>query len=262
MNLLLPLCPPRYPCVMEPDELGVPCGIEYEPFLRATGGAKGTNFAFMSEKTGRPIQCLSMGERAVAMLLEVDPWVRDYREQYVRASDELLAAIAENPSEPVLRNKVFTLDVVATYQTRHQMDREYETFSVKETRAEALKKANQRRFAREQEDAKSRGWAWRGIVKEEMNVPAVLAAARLIRWGGAFSYRDRQEVAMSLAELVTSMNTGQPLDELLEAIGRKLDISVVDDAYQFFSMAVCFGFLAVDLTKGLGTRMPVHLRGL
>lgn len=259
MNLLLPLCPPRYPCVMEPDELGVPCGSEYKPFLRATGGAKGTNFSFMSEKTGRPIQCLSMGERAVAMLYEVNPWVLDYREQYVRASDELLAAIAENPTEPVLRNKVFTLDFVTTYQTRREIEYEYEVSSVKETRADALKKENLRRFAREKEDAHSRGWAWLSIVKMEMNVAEVLAAARLIHWGGAFSYRDRQEVAMSLAKLVTSMNTGQSLDELLEAIGKKLNVPG-SDAYQYFAMAVCFGFLAIDLTKGLGTRMPVQLR--
>jgi len=202
-----------------------------------------------------------MGERAVAMLLEVDPWVLDYREQYVRASDDLLAAIAQNPSEPVLRNKVFTLDFVVTYQSRQPMDFEYEVFNVKETRADASKESNQRRFAREREDARSLGWAWQCVVKEEMNAVAVLAAVRLMKWGGAFAYRDRQEEALKLATLVRKMNMGQSLDELLKMAAEKLHVTL-DDAYQFFSMAVCFGFLAVDLNEGLGVHMPVHMRKL
>ncbi|WP_455279078.1 TnsA endonuclease N-terminal domain-containing protein [Cupriavidus necator] len=259
MNALLPPCPPRYPCLLEPDELGVPSGTEYEPFMRAVGKAKGTDYSFTSEKTGRAIQCLSMGERATAMLLEVNPWVVDYREQYVRASDELLAAIIENPTEPVLRNKVFTFDFVVTYQTRHSMEFEYEVLSVKETHADTKRKEVQRRFEREQDDASSRNWAWRSIVKEELNTTAVLAAARLIRWGGAFTYRDRQDGAMRLASVVQELNTGQVLDELLDSAARKLRITI-DDAYQYFTMAVCFGFLAADLKMGLGTRMPVFLR--
>ncbi len=257
MTSLLPHCPPRYPCALEPDELGVPSGPEYEPFLRASGRAKGTNYSFKSEKTGRPIQCLSLGERACAMLLEVNPWVVDYREQYPRPSDELLAAIVADPSDPVLRSKVATLDFVATYQTQQSTDFHYGVLSVKDTRAETMKKEVQRRFNREREDASSRGWEWSCVVKEELDVTAVISAARLIRWGGAFIYRDRYDIARKLASIVTKANLKQTLDEILVSASRRLG-TPLDDAYQYFAMAVCFGFIAVDLKRGLGSRMPLH----
>jgi hypothetical protein len=236
--------------------LGVESGLQYNSFLRADGGKKGTNFSFKSEKTGREIQCLSMGERAVAMLLEVDPWVVDYREQYPRASDDLLAAIVASPSDRVLRNKVFTLDFVVTYQNRQSAELHYGVLSVKASRAETKKKSVQRRFAREREDAMSRNWAWNCVVKEELDATAVLAAERLIRWGGAFAYRDCQDVARKLASIVGKVNSGQPLDDLLNDVSKRLGMSL-DDAYQYFAMAVCFGLIAVDLKKGLDSRLPL-----
>lgn len=259
MKVSLPLCPPRYPCVLEPDEMGVPSGREYVPFLRASGRARGTNFSFKSEKTGRSIQCLSMGERACAMLLEVNPWVVDYREQYPRTSDKVLATVLENPSGPVLRTRVATFDFVVTYQGRQPTDLNYGVLSIKDTIAEARKEAVRRRLSREQEDALSLGWSWSCIVKEELNRTEVEAAARLIRWGGAFIYRENLDLARELASTIRRADTARTLDDTLGSAARRLAISL-DEAYQHFSMAVCFGLIAVDLKKGLGSRLPVHLR--
>ncbi|MBB5460252.1 TnsA endonuclease N-terminal domain-containing protein [Paraburkholderia sp. Cpub6] len=254
----------RFPAIyLEPDPLGVPYGPDYVPVVRAgVESSYTTDYLFTSRKNGRTCDCLGMGEKWMAWLLEISPFVLAYRCQYPLllqagrdAADEFVCGIRSQP--PKLRRRdIMSLDIVVTGINKH--DRLDYTVLSHKTEQDLGKPKVKRRIARERTEADIAGYRYIVFSRDRLLDECGKSARQISLWGGKLDFNSASSVSRAIAEIFYREYDCRPLDAFMRKVGRRLDLSL-DQTYEYFSAAVNLGFIYVNLSYPVRTEFPVCL---
>ncbi|MEM5299427.1 hypothetical protein VSR82_34590 [Burkholderia sp. JPY481] len=257
-------CELRFPSSnLEADPLGIPYGPEYVPVVRAgVDSSYTTDHLFTSRKNGRTCDCLGMGERGMAWLLEISPFVLAYRCQYPlllrdgrEMLDEFVCGIRSRPPE-LRRRDLMSLDIVVTSMSKH--DRLAYTVLSHKTKQDLGKPKVKRRLARERIEADIAGYRHIVFSRSRLLDECGKSARQISLWGGKLDFNSASTVSRDIAEIFYREYNYRPLDTFMRKVAKRLEISI-DQAYQYFSAAVNLGFIYVDLSYPVRTEYPVCL---
>ncbi|WP_148662326.1 hypothetical protein [Paraburkholderia phytofirmans] len=254
----------EFPCVNLPDDpLGIPHGADYVPVIQAGVNSTYTlDYLFNSRKNGRTCDCLGMGEKGMACLLEISPFVLAYRCQYPLllqparvALDEYVCGLRSEKPE-IRRRDVLSLDIVVTATTQGgQLD--YTVLSHK-TEHDRLKTKVKRRLARERRDSEIVGYNHVVFSRSRVLDECGKSARQISLWGKGLDFNSELAAARDVGEFFYREYDYGALDVFLRKLARRLNLGI-DQTYKLFSAAVNFGFIYIDLSHPVRTAYPVCL---
>jgi hypothetical protein len=202
---------------------------------------------------------LSYLEICLHYLLECNPLVVDFREQYpFYFNDDMEALIIEHKGKAP-RNKVPTYDFVVTYLDRPGTDTfYYQATSVKyvvDTKTEKFR----RRRDREISDATAFGWKWRLFTEQDVNRVKLENCIHLVE---ANRYTDiYAQAADSLDYAIELLNLRRvkSFDAELERMAVRAACSG-EQSLSLFATAVVHGFILFDFERPWDLTRPLHLK--
>jgi hypothetical protein len=261
----------NFPCCLPVDPLGIGYGSDF--FSKVHAGKNSTyttDLAFFSKKNGCETECLGRGEIAMAMLLEISPFVLAYRCQYPmllkRARDRIdqyIAGMVE--AKPTIRTQdTISLDVLVT--ARHNITDQggialespyYVALSHKEEEDLAKRKIKNR-LKRERNELSLVGYKHVVFSRNRILDECGKAANQIRLWRKGVDFENAFPSARILGERFYSHYNGESLDKFLCKFSRRFNFNV-DDVYGYFSVAVNFGFVCVDLSCPVMRDCPVQI---
>ncbi|SDJ27087.1 hypothetical protein SAMN04487926_14039 [Paraburkholderia steynii] len=261
----------KFPCCLPADPLGMGYGADYFTKVQAgRSSAFTTDYIYFSIKNGCEVHCLGMGEKSMALLLEISPYVLAYRCQYpmllehARARIDAYVTGLQDEMPEIRQRDVMSVDVLVT--ARSSVGRKsgvtlecpkYLVLSHK-LREDLSKRNIKKRLATERNESKLAGYEYRVFSRNGTLDECGKSARKIYLWGKGHNVNEGISAAAALGEIFYRTYTGDMLDEYLIKVSKKLSISA-DECYQYLSAAINFGFLFVDLSFPVGTRNPIHL---
>ncbi|WP_343654403.1 hypothetical protein [Paraburkholderia caribensis] len=261
----------RYPCKLPPDLLGMGYGSDYAGKLQAgIDSTHSTDTLFFSKKNGCNVDLLGMGERYMAFLLEISPFVLAYRPQYPllnpKASsdlDDYVCGILEKMPE-IKRSQVMSIDIAITARDEilhpgSLINDRLTYLMLSHKRKEVLhSKPIRRRLARERRVAVENGFTYAVYSRSEHLEECGLSAKQIMIWGRDLDFDASWVNASRVAECVVASYAGERLWDFLAKIGVELRMDT-EYVLQLFAAAVNFGLLSIDLSFEVGERRKIYL---
>lgn len=260
-----------FPCHLPADPLGIEYGLEYLTRIRAGRDSTiTTDFLFHSAKNGREIDCLGMGEKSMALLLEVSPFVLAYRCQYLllladarERIDKYITGIVEG-KPIIMRRDVISLDVLVTARryvscqpgvTLTQPD--YFVLSHK-LKTDLRKKGVKKRLELERNESEQAGYKHIVFSRNKILDECGQSAKQIMLWGKGCEFDSCLSLAQQVGEMFYETYNNEILDQFLMRASHRLK-AAIDDIYRYFSAAINFGYLFVDLSFPVRAEYPVQL---
>lgn len=243
--------------VVDPfDEYNWETGERYESILEARKPSLATRGVLPSLKENRILQALSMGEFTIQLALMFHPYVVDIREQYPYYTEEAYLR-AQAAGKKMNRSDLLTFDLVLTYWHPNLHTLRYHVVSVKHAR-HVLEQKDEDRIIKERTLSASRDWTWEMLRSDA--IPSRELANYAVLWSMAKSEKVRHlyERSKRFADNLMTHSVRGTLDAVLERRAQSMGVSM-NTVVHFFVSAVSHGFVPLDHSKRVDTRLPIPL---
>lgn len=259
LSLTAPFVTPKDIELPFADPWGWAHGSEYRPFLQAKKPRRSTRTVFRGLKFRRRFEALSENEKRVLFALAFNPYLLDVRDQYAFYDPDFYYKAREE-GRRMLRTSVSTIDIVVTYVTPSDFTPRYHCISIKPD--DYVPDVDDlAREAREANDAAERGWTWellRGGAISARHFANCFVMYRAVKDTDIY---ELYEEAGQFAELLRRSSRRGTMASVLRRLASRQRISECD-CHRLFSVAVAFGFLAVDNSEPLRADKPLCLIGM
>ncbi|WP_155770750.1 TnsA endonuclease N-terminal domain-containing protein [Burkholderia multivorans] len=259
MNILTlptPFVTPRRIALPSRDAFGIPHGIAYAPFRKASDISLATRASFGGIKIRRVHEALSLNELRAMLAFNFNPYVVDIRDQYpVYDQEDYNRAKRNGMRMPI--NRVMTYDIVLTVVLPPDCRLHYHGISIKDA-GDELTQADWNRQKREQDIFRERNWTWELLRGNQFTRRAYGNHSLMKTWIANVDVWNHYEEAVILAARLKTRSQRGTLDDILNRHARHMGISC-NHAFELFSTAVSFGHLYIDHSKDLRVDKPLHL---
>lgn len=259
LSLTAPFVTPKDIELPFADPWGWAHGAEYRPFLQARKSRHSTRTTFRGLKFRRRFEALSENEKRIMFSLVFNPYVLDLREQYAFYDPDAYYT-ARDKGRRILRSTVITIDIVVTYVLPGDFTLRYHCISIKD-KTYVADLDDLAREARESNGAAERGWTWellRGDAISNRQFANCFVMYRAIKDTDIY---ELYEKAGRFSELLKHSSRRGTMASVLRRLANRLGISECD-CHRLFSVAVTFGFLAVDHEQPLAADKQLYLLGI
>lgn len=232
----------------------------YRPVLEAgKDNTVGTAGTLVGRKCQRIHEYLSYLEICLHYLLECNPLVIDYREQYPFYHNEEMAKLIDRHGGRVPRSQVPSYDFVITYLMEPGgRDFYYQAISVKLAKEARTEKFARRRL-REIEDCAIYGWNWRKFTEEDVNPVKVENCVHIV---DATRHTDIYAQASNALDYATELLNLRRVKSF-EAELQRMAVRAVCDVNQslsLFATGVMLGFIPFDFRREWNMKRPLLLK--
>lgn len=232
----------------------------YKPVLEAgKDNTLGTAGTLVGRKCQRIHEYLSYIEICLHYLLECNPLVIDYREQYPFYHNDEMAVLVDRCGGRVPRNKVPSYDFVVTYLRELGTDEFcYQAISVKLEKETKTAKFARRRL-REIDDCSVYGWNWRVFTELHVNPVQVNNCIHIVE---ATRYTNIYAQAADALDYSTELRRLRRVNSF-EAELRRMAVRTgcnVEQSLALFSTGVMLGFIPFDFRREWSMKRPLAMK--